>query len=316
MNKNYKLAALDIGTNSFHLIVISVTPSGDFEIIDEAREVLRLTEGNDDKIKIIRPELINKGVEVIDRFKKIAESHGAELRAAATSAVREAKNKDEFLKTVFEKTSVKIKVISGLEEARLIYLGIQKALHIKDKTVLAIDIGGGSTEFILRRGGEVELAESIKIGAVRLTQKFFPDLILTEQRIDETRNFIRDKIVQVVDRLSNSAMEIYVGSSGTIMNVGSMIAAERNGKVSDRYSLNKFEFTAEELFDIEREILNKKTYQEREKIPGLEKGRGDIIPAGVIILSTIFRMLKIEKMTISSYALREGIILDAMSNFK
>ncbi|VAX21254.1 Exopolyphosphatase [hydrothermal vent metagenome] len=312
MSKNYKLAALDIGTNSFHLIVVSVTPSGDFEIIDEAREVIRLSEGSTEETKVIKPESVKRGVEVIHRFQKIANSHGVELRAVATSAVREANNKDEFLKTVFEKTGVKIEIINGVEEAQLIYLGILKALPISDKYALAVDIGGGSTEFILGKGGKVELAESIKIGAVRLTQKFFPDLILTEQRIDETRNFIRDKIAQVVDRLSNSTIEIYVGSSGTIMNVGSMIAAKRNGKLSDRHSLNKFEFSAEELFDIENEVLNKRTAEEREEIPGLEIGRGDIIPAGVIILSIIFRMFKIDKMIIAGYALREGIILDSM----
>ncbi|NOX65523.1 MAG: exopolyphosphatase, partial [Chlorobi bacterium] len=136
MNKNYKLAALDIGTNSFHLIVVSVTPSGDFEIVDKAREVIRLTEGMADEIKLIQPESIERGVEVINRFKKIADSHGAEIYATATSAVREASNKDEFLKAVFEKTGVEIEVISGVEEARLIYTGIQKVLPIKEKTVL------------------------------------------------------------------------------------------------------------------------------------------------------------------------------------
>lgn len=316
MNKNYKLAALDIGTNSFHLIVVSASPSGDFEIVDEAREVIRLGEGNADKIKIIRQESIDRGVDIINRFKKIADSHDAELCAMATSAVREASNKEEFIKTVYEKTGVKINLISGTEEAHLIYLGILKALPIQDKAALAIDIGGGSTEFILGKNGKVELTESIKIGTVRLTQNFFPDLILTGQRIEETQNFVRDKIRPVINRLANSAIEMFVGSSGTIMNVGLMIAAKRDGKVRGRYVLNEFEFTAKELFEIEREVLSKKTAEERETIPGLEKGRCDIIPAGVIILSTIFRMLKIEKMTISGYALREGIIIDAVSNLE
>ncbi len=312
MNKKYKLAALDIGTNSFHLIVVSASPSGDFKIIDESREVIRLGEGSADKIKIIRQKSINRGVDVINRFKKIAESHNAELRAIATSAVREASNKEEFIKTVYEKTGIEVNIISGIEEAHLIYLGILKALPIQDKAALAIDIGGGSTEFILGKNGKVELTESIKIGAVKLTQKFFPDLILTEKRIEETQNFIRDKIKPVINRLANSAIDVYVGSSGTIMNVGLMITAKRDGKVRDRYVLNEFEFTAKELFEIEREVLSKKTAEERETILGLEKGRGEIIPAGVIILSTIFEMLEIDKMTISGYALREGIIIDTI----
>jgi len=315
LNKNYKLAALDIGTNSFHLIVVSVTPSGDFEIIDKAREVIRLTEGMADEIKLIQPESIERGVEIIQRFREIAESHSAKLRATATSAVREASNKDEFLRTVFEKTGVEIEVISGGEEARLIYTGIQKALQIKNKTVLAIDIGGGSTEFILGIKGKIEFTESVKIGAVRLTQKFFPDLIVTEQRIEKTRSWVRKEISQVVNRFSNSEIELYIGTAGTIMNVGLMIESKRRGMASYYHLLNDFEFTADELLAIEREVLNKKSREERETIPGLEKGRGDIIPAGVIIVSTIFRMLKIKKMTISGYALREGIIIGLIDKF-
>jgi hypothetical protein len=134
LNKNYKLAALDIGTNSFHLIVVSATSTGDFKVIDKAREVIRLTTGMDNEAKVIQPESIAKGIEIINRFKKIAELHGAEIRATATSAVREASNKKEFIKIVYEKTGVRIKVISGEEEARLIYLGIQKiekSLHLE-----------------------------------------------------------------------------------------------------------------------------------------------------------------------------------------
>jgi len=279
LNKNYKLAALDIGTNSFHLIVVSATPTGDFKVIDKAREVIRLTTGMDNEAKVIQPESIAKGIEIINRLKKIAELHGAEIRATATSAVREASNKKEFTKTVYEKTGVRIKVISGEEEARLIYLGIQKALSVRDKTILAIDIGGGSTEFILGKKGSIEFAESAKIGAVRLTQKFFPDLIVTQKRIEETQNYVKEQIAKVVHRLNHSAIELFVGTSGTIMNVGLMIESKRKGKASEYHPLNGFEFTADELFEIEAEVLSKKTRDERETIPGLEKGRGDIIPA-------------------------------------
>ena len=312
MNNNYKLAALDIGTNSFHLIVISATSADNFEIIDRVREVIRLSERSTDKIKNIQAAAIERAVEAINRFKNIAEKHGAILRVTATSAVREASNKDEFVKTIFDKTGIQIEVISGFEEARFIYLGIQKAIPIFDKTCLAIDIGGGSTEFILGKEGEIEFADSIKIGAVRLTQKFFPDHIITDQRVEATRKWVEDEVSKIATNLSQSEIEVYVGSSGTITNAGLMIEAKRKGFVSENLILNNFEFSADELFEIEKEILSKKTLEERIAIPGLEEGRADIIPAGIIIISTISRVLKIKKMIISGYALREGIILDSL----
>ena len=309
MNNNYILAALDIGTNSFHLIVIS---ADNFEIIDRKREVIRLSECNADDIKIILPKSIERAVETINRFKKIAELHNTKLRAIATSAVREASNRDEFIKIISERTGLNIEVISGVEEARLIFRGIQKAIPIDDKTTLTIDIGGGSTEFILGKKGEIEFADSIKIGAVRLTQKFFPDHIITDDRIEETRNWVRENISKIAEIFSHSEIEVYVGSSGTIMSAGLMIEAKRKGSETDSRILNIYEFSADELFRIEEEILNKRTPEERKDIPGLEEGRADIIPAGIIIISTIFRVLKIKKMIISGYALREGIILDSM----
>ena len=295
MKNNYKFAALDIGTNSFHLIVISASSADNFEIIDRKREVIRLSEGNFGEIKIIQPESIHRAIEAINRFKKISELHEAKLLVTATSAVREASNKDEFLRTVFNGTGVNIKVIDGIEEARLIYRGIQKAIPIFDKTSLTIDIGGGSTEFILGKEGKIEFADTIKIGAVRLTQKFFLDHIVTNQRIEETRNWVKGIISQIVLHLSHSKIEEFVGSSGTIMNAGLMLRERRKSSNSDSPILNNFEFSADELFEIEAEVLSRKTLEERKAIPGLEEGRADIIPAGIIIISTIFRMLKIQK---------------------
>lgn len=312
MNNNYKLAALDIGTNSFHLIVVSVSSSGNFEIIDREREVIRLSEGNTGDIKVIQLQSIERAVAAIDRFNKISKSHNATMRAIATSAARESSNRDEFIKNIFERTGVKIEVISGLEEARLIFRGIQNAVPVYDKSTLAIDIGGGSTEFILGKEGEIKFADSIKIGAVRLTQKIFPDHIITDQRVETTRKWAKEEISKIAANLSHSEIEVFVGSSGTINNAGLMIEAKQKGFKSDSHILNNFEFTADELFEIEEEILCKNTLEERKAIPGLEEGRADIIPAGIIIISTIFRVLKIKKMIISGYALREGIILDSI----
>lgn len=310
MKKN--LAALDIGTNSFHLIVVSVSSTGNFEIIDREKEVIRLSEGNIGDIKIITPSSIERALNAISRFSKIAESHSATLRATATSAVRESINKFEFIETIYEKSGVNIEIISGLEEARLIYLGILKAVPIYNVQSLCVDIGGGSTEFILGEKGNILYSNSLKLGAVRLTQRFFPNYILSDESIALAKKWVEGVIAPIKNSVVDKYIDRFVGSSGTIMNVGMMINAERNNGSKGDQLLNNFEFTASELFAIERKILKCKTPEERKSIAGLEDKRIDIIPAGVIIIATIFRVLNIKKMIISDYALREGIILDSM----
>ena len=305
------IAALDIGTNSFHLIVASVTPSGSIEIIDRKREVIRLSEGNYN-LKIIHPEAIKRAVETIERFKVIANLHKATLHVVATSAVRESQNKLEFIKTVKELTGVDVQVISGVEEARLIFRGIKKAIPTLNDKSLSIDIGGGSTEFIFFKSNEIEYVKSIKLGAVRLTQQFFPDYIITDKKIAEAKEWVKEIIAPILKVTNGEKIEQFIGTSGTILNVGMMIKAIRGEGIGDYNTLNNFEFTVNELFEVEEKILSERTSEKRKNIAGLEESRSDIIPAGIIIITTLFRILGIKKMVISNYALREGIIFDSM----
>ena len=310
---NKKLAALDIGTNSFHLIVVSVLPTGNFEIIDREREVIRLSEGNSGDIKSIFHNSIDQAISAINRFNKIAKSHGATLRAIATSAVRESLNKIEFLESVYEKTGVQIEVISGIEEARLIYLGIQKAVTVSNIESLSIDIGGGSTEFIIGKSRVIKYSNSLNLGAVRLTQRFFPNFVLTEPKIKEAQKWVEEIINPIVTIIKNRNIESVIGSSGTILNIGMMLQALRGVGKGENTILNNFEFSTDDLQEIEAIVLSKNSPEERKNIAGLEQKRIDIIPAGVIILSTIFRKLNIEKIIVSEYALKEGIILDSIN---
>jgi exopolyphosphatase / guanosine-5'-triphosphate,3'-diphosphate pyrophosphatase len=312
MNQSKKIAAIDAGTNSFHLIIVDVKNDGNFEIIDREREVIRLGEGSSGDIKIIENDAIERAIKTLKRFKGIADSHKAPLRTVATSAVREAHNKNEFIKRVWDETGVEVEVISGYEEARLIYLGVLKAVPVFNKKTLAIDIGGGSTEFFLGRKGNSNYSCSIKIGAVRLTQKFFPDYIITESRIKACRKWVEGELYQIAGIIKTHGFQVCVGSSGTIMAAGLIINAKRNSNGFQNGILNNFEFSKKDLADAENEILKRKTIDKRKKLPGLDEKRADIIPAGIIILKTIFDMLELEKMTISGYALREGIIIDTL----
>lgn len=308
---NTILAAIDVGTNSFHLIVVEALESGNFQIIDRAREVIRLNEGNTNDIKVIGDAAMSRAIDTLKKFQGIAASHNAHIRAVATSAVRESLNKKDFLRKVFDETGIEIEVVSGIEEARLIYLGVLKAVPVFDKRALIIDIGGGSTELLVGEQGSTIYSNSLKLGAVRLSQKFFPEFELSKSRIEKCRKWVEGEIYTTVQRIEKGNLDVVVGSSGTIQSAGLMILAKRKGQI-DFKMLNNFEFTQDELLEIEEEILSRKTPAKRKKISGLEEKRADIIPAGIILLSTIMKQLNIEKITISEYALREGIIIDTI----
>ncbi len=309
---SYKyLAAIDIGTNSFHMIIAKILDDGSFRIVDREREVIRLASLTGNNLSLIEEEEILRAIRILKKFKKVAIFYNAGIQARATSAVREAINKDEFIKRVFAETEIQIETINGSEEARLIYLGISKALPLHDKKSLCIDIGGGSTEFVLADKGNIIYAESVKIGAVRLSKKFFDDYILTENSIRECSDYAGQQILSNRNINFKENFDVAVGSSGTIESVAAMSAAKNKWEAEK--SLNNFVYSKQDLEEVADIILEKKTSKERLKIKGLEAKRADIIPGGVIILKKIFEIFSIEKITISEFALREGIIMDFIS---
>ncbi|GAB6281402.1 MAG: hypothetical protein STSR0008_01410 [Ignavibacterium sp.] len=320
MNDKKNIAVLDIGTNSFHLIIVEVNNNDSFKIIDRERDVLRLstektnssfpiTECSIGSLKIISENEIYQAIELIKKYKKLVEIYNAEFKVVATSAVREAENSDYFINKVYEATKVKINVIEGQEEGRLIYSSvINNFIELKNKKILCIDIGGGSTEFIIGEAHNILFLESLKIGAVRLTNQFIPDFIITKERIRQCRNYVIEKISSIINIIQDLGFEDCVGTSGTIQAVKSL-----SMKFGENDNLNwdeKNYITYDEVNEVADFILSKTTLEERLKIIGLESKRADIIPAGVIILQTIFDVLKLKKMYISNYALREGVVID------
>jgi exopolyphosphatase/guanosine-5'-triphosphate,3'-diphosphate pyrophosphatase len=305
------IAAIDMGTNSFHLIIVQVKNDGTFKIVDREREVIRLGSGQGKDLSFISSDEMENSINIMRRFKKLAEYYNANVRAVATSAVREAKNRDDFIRTIKELTSIKVEIIDGKHEAELIYAGVNKALELQNKIVLCVDIGGGSTEIILGKNGKPVFAASIKLGAVRFSKKFFPDYILTDEKIRDCQQLIANEIRTDKEINFDKKFEIAVGASGTIQSVAAMIYYYRNGKRAK--ALNGFSFTKDELFRITDEVLSKKTQEERMNIKGIEEKRADIIPVGLMILRQIFNLFNIEEMTVSDFALREGIILESIS---
>lgn len=310
-NKEKILAAIDIGTNSFHLVVARVNEKGIIKILTREKEVVRLGKSSTD-MKYLSQDAIRRGIQTLKRFKLICDSFNAQVRAVATSATREALNKSEFIDRAYETTGIKIEVVSGFEEARLIYLGVLQALSVFKTKILLIDIGGGSTEFLIGEKGNVNYANSIKIGAVRLTEKFFPDGKFKKSNIEDAKMYVKSIINPVIRDLKELDYKNVIGTSGTITNIGMIINAEENNNLDEQFNFNNFSYNKELLNKAVKRITRCEKISEIKEIRGLDPDRIDIITSGAIILEQIFSELNLDNITLSNFALREGIILDTI----
>ena len=303
------IAAVDIGTNSFHLVVARPTADHRFEVIDREKEMVRLGSGSGD-MKRLEPDAVERGVAALKRFRQIAESAGATLHAVATSAVREADNRDEFLARARDEAGVEVDVVSGAEEARLIHMGVLQGVPGLERRHLLIDIGGGSTEFVIGEGSRVLEALSLKLGAIRLTERFLRRDPLRKKDVAECRRYVRAYLTHPVRNARDLGFEVAVGSSGTIANLAEMVNAQRGGE--PLRTVSNFTFSAEELKAVVDLLARAPTVADRLALPGLDPKRADIILGGAVILEQAFVELGIEEMTVSDHALREGVLLDAL----
>ncbi len=301
-------AAIDIGTNSFHMVVARRLADGGFEVIDSMKDMVRLGQGSGE-MKVLADDAIERGMASLARMAAVAATHGADITAVATSATREAENRQVFLRRARQETGIEIDVISGFEEARLIHLGVLQALPVFDRQLLLIDIGGGSTEFLVGHEAEVLDARSVKLGAIRLTERFFGDGSAPPKRVKRCRADVAATLATVARELGQLGHEVTVGSSGTISAIASLIAAARGEEIAD---LNGFRFTAGELDELVSVLIGTST-KERTNMSGMDARRADIIVGGTLLLEGAFTAFGIEEMTVSGYALREGVLFDRLA---
>jgi exopolyphosphatase/guanosine-5'-triphosphate,3'-diphosphate pyrophosphatase len=304
------IAAIDIGTNSFHLVISKIYKNGTFKVLTRDKEVVRL--GNSSKdMKYLSAEKIECGISALRRFKMVCDAFKAgEIRAVATSATREAINKKVFIDKVLEETGIKIEVVSGIEEARLIYLGVLQALPVYNKKILLIDIGGGSTEFLIGEKGDVLYANTAKVGAVRVTERFFSERKIKNSLINECRLYVKSLINPVVRVIKKYNFEEAVGTSGTILTLGTMILSDSSSEINPDFSVNNYSFSKDAFHSITKMLFKCESVSEIKEIKGVESERADILVAGAIILEQIFNEFNLKEITISGTALREGIVLD------
>jgi exopolyphosphatase / guanosine-5'-triphosphate,3'-diphosphate pyrophosphatase len=301
------LAAIDIGTNSVHLVVARAVDADRFEILAREKDMVRLGSGGGE-MKRLEPDAIDRGVAALGRHRAIAEALGAPVRAVATSAVREAANRHEFLRRAREEAGVIVEVISGFEEARLIHLGVLQALPVYDRRVLVIDIGGGSTEVVVGEQEDAVVARSLKLGAIRLTDHFLADEPLKAKAVTRCRRHVQGVLAPLRREVERAGFDVAVGSSGTIESIAIMALAARGEEPTQ--TLNQVAITAKEISAVVESLVEAPTVRERRRVPGLEARRADIIVAGAIVAEELVTALGAEELLVSEYALREGVLAD------
>ena len=301
-----RLAAIDIGTNSVHMIVVRVRPDLSFEIIDREKEMVRLGAGGLDGRKLTETAM-SDALQALAKFRRLAESHRVdEILAAATSATREAENGAEFLAAIAEATGIRPKVISGTEEARLIHLAAMYGVGLDKGRAVVVDIGGGSVE-ITCGGEKPQLARSFKIGVIRLTERFVKSDPLSERDHKRLVRHIRGETQTHARAVIEAGFERVVGTSGTILSLGTMAAHEALGEPPAE--IRNLRVPAKQIRRI-REKATSLPLAERLRLPGLEPRRADLVVAGSVLLDTILRQLGADEITLCDLALREGVILD------
>ncbi len=308
-----RVAAIDIGTNSTHLLVASVdTTLRTFSIEQAEKSTTRLGE-RDPETGELTAAAMQRSYDTLRRFRDLANSHQVEqIVIAATSAVREAPNGRDFLQKIQDGLGLEVDLVSGPEEARLIYLGVLSGMSFGDRPHLLLDIGGGSTELILADGRDARALTSTRVGAVRLQRDFVKDDPIPPQRRSFLQAFIQGSLEPAVDkvhrRIKPGEIPVLVATSGTAMAIGALAASE-----DDRPPLKLHGYrVSRQRLDCVVDKLVTMTPDQRRDLSPINDRRAEIIVPGALILQTTMQMLGVDELVLSERALREGLIVDWM----
>ena len=306
MSRQAPLAAIDVGTSSIHMVIARHVVGGSPDVLARERIQVRLGHGGAD-MKYLAPDAIDRAVAALAEYRQIADGHGAEVVAVATSAVREAANQADFVRRARQEAGVEVEVVSGVEEARLIHLGALSEAPVAGRPHVVIDIGGGSTELIVATDTDPVLARSLKLGHIRLTDGFFPGGVVIPEAVEACRRHIKSFVAPEARAARAIGFEVAVGCSGTIATLAAMCAARHRAPLR---TVANATIERAELDSVVADLVARPRPEDRARVPGLEAGRRDVIVAGAVLLSQLFDDLGIRSLVVSTGALREGVLLD------
>lgn len=295
------LAAVDLGSNSFHMVVARYS-HGQLVIVDRLREMVRLAAGLDDQDRLSR-ESVARALQCLERFgQRLSDMKAGRVRVVGTNTLRKAKRKGAFLDRAREALGHPIEIIAGVEEARLIYLGVAHTTPSDSGHRLVVDIGGGSTEVIIGEGLAAKRLDSLYMGCVSMSEQHFADGVITEKRMKRARTAAQLEIEPVMARFRRTEWDTAFGASGTMRSVADTLAAQ--GRPAGQITRDGVEWLLGECL--------KAGDTAKLKLPGLAAERQEILPGGLAILVELFDMLGIEVLRVADGALREGLLYDLL----
>jgi exopolyphosphatase/guanosine-5'-triphosphate,3'-diphosphate pyrophosphatase len=305
-----RIAALDLGSNSFHLLVVQAHSDGSFDTLVREKKMLRLADmvSREGRISEAAAE---EAVSCVRRFRSLAESAGAtEIVARATSALREADNSDAVVDRIEAATGVRVEVISGMEEARLIFSAVRASVVLEPPPALCLDLGGGSLELMVGDRARLYWASSVKLGVARLSAELVRHDPLGPGDVGRVRHRVTSALTPLVESVARYRPRMLVGTSGTLCDLARMAAA-LSGTVPA--SVNQLRVSRRDLAVVNDHLLELPA-SERPRLAGLEAKRADIVPAGSLLLLTAMELFGFDELTVGDWALREGIVIDAIGH--
>jgi exopolyphosphatase/guanosine-5'-triphosphate,3'-diphosphate pyrophosphatase len=303
-------AVIDCGTNTFNLLIAEFHIFGKHRILLNTKKSVKLGEGGLANNQIT-PQAFQRGIKTFIEFVDLARDYKADtIKAFATSAVRSSINGPDFVKKILDKTGVIIQVLNGDTEAQYIFKGASLALENISEPALIMDIGGGSTEFIIAEDEQVLWKRSFDLGAARLLQKFKPHDPILPEEINNVKDYFKEVLFPLSSKLKKNPVSMLVGCSGSFESIAEMIKSENSDTtpIDKYYNIEVNDFT--KLY----QKLIGTTENERKQIPGLVEYRADTIVFASILVRHILKRFKIEKVRYSTYSLKEGILADLINN--
>jgi len=300
------LAAIDLGSNSFHMIIARLR-DGHFQVVDKLREMVQLRAGLDGNGRL-SSEAQDRAIACLQRFgERIRELPSGSVRIVGTNTLRVAKNSQPFLRKARLALGHSIEIVAGEEEARLIYLGVAHALAFDDSRRLVMDIGGGSTEFIIGEGFTGLKRESLEMGCVSFSQRFFAGGHISKTRMRTALIAAGTRLRAIQRPYRNMGWTDAIGASGTIRTVANIV--KENGWADDGV------ITPESLGKL-IESMTAAGHTDKLELEGLSEERKSVLPGGVAVLKAAFDRLNIERMIVSDGALREGLLYDLLGRIQ
>lgn len=301
------LAAIDIGTNSIHMVIVKVTSGQSYEVLVQEKEMVKLGVGVFAN-KILSQRAFDAGIETISRYVQLADEYGVEhIITAATSATREAKNGREFLDRLIQDSGLHPQMISGKEEARLIFLAVRKSIDLKKQNAMVIDIGGGSTEVVIGNKDEILFKNSLKLGVLRLLDWVGNEGPLNKTKQTTLRKYIREIALKTMEEASLAGFSKVIGTSGTIRALG-----EAALEMTDVNIVNSVNAEVVKVKDLEKivEKLLELPANRRTEVKGINENRVDAIHLGGMLILELLHLSGASEITLSDASLRDGLIID------